>query len=77
MGKVKFAKLNVLENEENRHLAIKFGVMSTPTLIFFCEGRPVNAALGFQPKEILKKLVEDVLEKSPECIAKSTKIQIE
>ena len=74
--KVKFVKLNVLENAANRDIAIHHGIMSTPTLMFFCEGRPVGQTLGFMPKENLKKLIEDMLQKHKECIKQSTKLQI-
>lgn len=74
--KVKFAKLNVLENPANREIATHHGIMSTPTLMFFCEGRPVSHTLGFMPKENLIKLIEDMLQKHKECIKQSTKLQI-
>ncbi len=73
--KVKFAKLNVLANRENQHLAVKYGVMGTPTLIFFCDGRPVETVTGFRPKESLKQLVDDVIDKHRECIEKSTELK--
>lgn len=62
--KIKFVKLNVLETPANRELAIRHGIMSTPTLMFFCEGRPAGQALGFMPKEHLKKLIDDMLERA-------------
>jgi thioredoxin 1 len=76
-GKVKFASLNVLSNHENQHLALRFGVMGTPTLMFFCEGRPVNAAVGFKPKEKLEQLVEDAIKNHKDCIKKSTELKID
>lgn len=73
-GRVKFVKLNVLETSENREIAIQYGVMSTPTLTFFCAGRPVEGVIGFMPKERLKNIIEDMLEKHKECIAQSTEL---
>jgi len=73
--RVKFAKLNVLENLENQKIAAKYGIMGTPTLIFFCEGRPVEMVAGFQPKERLKQLIDDVIAKHRECIEKSTALE--
>ena len=73
--KIKFAKLNVLENEDNRHTAIHYGVMGTPTIVFFCEGRRVDEAVGFMPKGRLKKKLDDVLESHKECIAQSTELK--
>ena len=72
--KLKFAKFNVLANEENQHVALKYGIMSTPTLMFFCDGRPVQGIAGFMPKEQLKKLIEDVMGKHLECLEKSTEL---
>jgi len=73
-GKIKFVKLNVLEVSANREIAIRYGIMSTPTLLFFCEGRPVGQALGFMPKENLKGLLDDMFAKHRECIKHSTKL---
>ncbi len=74
-SKAKFLKLNVLENPANRDIAIRYGVMSTPTLMFFCDGRPVRQTLGFMPKEDLKRTIEDVLREHKECIRQSTEIE--
>ena len=74
-GKVKFVKMNVLSSHENNNLAAENGVMGTPTLIFYCEGRPVGTAVGFQPKERLKQLVDDMLEKNKQCLDQSTKLK--
>lgn len=44
---VKVCKVNV-DNEEE--LAIRFGVMSIPTLIVFKDGKAVRQSVGVQPK---------------------------
>ena len=41
-GKMKFVKLNMLENPSNQEIASNYGVMSTPILVFFCNGRPIG-----------------------------------
>lgn len=74
-SKVKFAKLNVLASQENQTVASKYGIMGTPTLVFFCDGRPVETVAGFQPKERLKQLVDDVIGKHRECVEKSTELK--
>jgi len=74
-NKVKFAKLNVLASNENRQIAVKYGIMGTPTLVFFCDGRPVETVTGFQPKERLKQLVDDVISKHRECVEKSSALK--
>ena len=48
------AKCNVDENEE---LALKYGVMSIPTLIIFRDGAEVGRLVGALPKE---KLAEEI-----------------
>ena len=47
-------KVNV---EEERDLAIKYGVRSIPTMVIFKNGKEVNRLVGFLPKEeILSKI---------------------
>ena len=72
--RVRFARLNVLENPKNQELTINYGIMGTPTLAFFCDGRIVGTVTGFQPKDRLRELVEDMIEKHRECVDKSTEI---
>ncbi|NLU37032.1 MAG: thioredoxin [Clostridiales bacterium] len=55
-GKVKIAKLNV---DENRELAMRFKVMSIPTLMLFKNGEVVNQLVGARPKAELVKLLEN------------------
>jgi len=74
-GKIKFVKLDVLKVSANREIAIRYGIMSTPTLLFLCEGRPVGQALGFMPKENLKGLLDDMVAKHRECIKHSTELK--
>lgn len=51
---VKVCKVNVDDEEE---LAVRFGVMSIPTLIVFKDGKAVRQSVGVQPKaEILDML---------------------
>ena len=53
-GKLQIAKLDVDHNNES---AIKYGVMSIPTLILFKGGKAVERIVGFMPKEkLLTKL---------------------
>ncbi|MBB6100146.1 thioredoxin 1 [Deinobacterium chartae] len=46
-GKVRITKLNVDENPET---AMKFRVMSIPTLILFRDGQPIDTIVGAHPK---------------------------
>ncbi|MGI6538049.1 MAG: thioredoxin [Caldicoprobacterales bacterium] len=56
-GKIKIGKVNV---DENRDLAMKYKVMSIPTLILFKDGEVVNQAIGARPKGELVKMLETV-----------------
>ncbi|HSR32380.1 MAG TPA: thioredoxin [Anaerolineae bacterium] len=53
-GKLQVTKLDV---DHNNASAMKYGVMSIPTLILFKDGQPVERIIGFMPKEkLLSKL---------------------
>ena len=54
-GKLAVAKCNV---DDNQDLAMKFGVMSIPTLIVFKNGEEVDRAGGAPPKARLQALLE-------------------
>lgn len=69
-----FFKLNV---SDNPHTAQRYGIMSTPTFKFFCEGRPVQELVGAAYPPLLKRTVEEVLQHGGECVRKSTKIDYE
>lgn len=53
-GELSVAKCNVDENEE---LAMRFGVMSIPTLIIFKDGKEIDRSIGSLPKDKLEALV--------------------
>jgi len=53
-GKVKIGKLNV---DENPQVAVKYNVMSIPTVIFFKEGKEVARQIGLESKETYLKLI--------------------
>jgi thioredoxin 1 len=57
-GKVDFFKINV---DNTPKLAVKYGVMSIPTLIIFKSGQPVSNIVGFRPKVELKKSLDAAL----------------
>ncbi|AEC02393.1 thioredoxin [Parasphaerochaeta coccoides] len=48
------AKVNV---DEEQSLAMRFGVMSIPTLIVFKDGEPIHTAVGVQREPELKKML--------------------
>ncbi len=75
-GKLKFSRFNVLKSQENQDLAAKYGIMSTPTLKFFCGGRPVQDIVGMLPKGYLQQAIEFAIKKHQECAEKSTPLSL-
>jgi thioredoxin 1 len=53
-GKIKVVKVNVDDNQE---LAIKYNVMSIPTIMLFKNGKAVDQAIGAAPSEFYEKLL--------------------
>jgi len=74
-GKAKFVKLNIKESHENLHIAQRYSIMGTPTLKFFCRGRVIGELVGYLPEEKLKEEIGRVLERSNDCLEKSTEIE--
>lgn len=52
---IKVCKINV---DEEQQLAIKYGVMSIPTLLVFKGGELVNQSVGVIPKEEVLNLIK-------------------
>ncbi len=59
-GKVKFAKVDI-DVEENKDLAVKYGVMSVPTLIIFSNGEVKETLVGVTSKSKLQQKLEALL----------------
>ncbi len=57
-GKVTVGKLDV---DVNGQTAMKYGVMSIPTLILFKDGKPVERLVGMMPKERLMAKIKPYL----------------
>jgi thioredoxin 1 len=74
-GKVKFVKLNILADVTNQEIANNYGVMSTPTLMFFCSGRPTGQTVGMMSKDDLGKALIDILGRYRTCLAQSTQLR--
>ncbi len=51
-GKVQVVKVDV---DENPNVTGQYQVMGVPTLLLFVDGKPVERATGYQPKERLVK----------------------
>ncbi len=74
-GKIKFVKINVLKDPSNKEIAGNFGIMSTPTLMFMCKGRPLGQIVGLQPKDALEKAMNDMLLRHRQCLGQSTELR--
>lgn len=57
-GKLAVAKCNV---DDNQDLAMKYGVMSIPTLVVFKNGEEIDRSVGALPKARLQALLEKYL----------------
>lgn len=57
-GRLKIGKMNV---DQNPMTASKFDVMSTPTMIFFKDGKQVNTLLGAQSREAIESHLQAIL----------------
>jgi thioredoxin 1 len=60
-GRVKFAKVDI-DVEGNKDLAVKYGVMSVPTLIIFSNGEVKDTMVGVTSKKKLAEKFEQVLQ---------------
>ena len=54
-GKVKIGKVNV---DEERALAMKFGIQSIPCFVFIKDGKVTDTVVGAMPKEALNRRLE-------------------
>jgi thioredoxin 1 len=57
-GKVLFGKLNV---DENPLMAMRYGIMGIPTLLFFKNGELVDRIVGAIPKQMLEQKIKSFL----------------
>jgi len=54
-GRVTLMKVNI---DENHGLAVRYGIQSIPTILFFKEGAVVDRVLGAAPKAVLRDIVD-------------------
>lgn len=68
---VRFGRFNILTNA---WIPERYGIRSTPTFKFFCEGKPVQEIVGAVYPALLKKIVDEVLVHGKHCARNSTTI---
>ena len=56
-NKVKVGKVNV---DEEKELAIKYGISSIPTLVIFKDGKIAKTLIGFRAKEEIKEVLNNI-----------------
>ncbi|HZW84675.1 MAG TPA: thioredoxin [Nitrososphaerales archaeon] len=54
-GRVKFVKV---DTDANQELAMQFGIMSIPTVMFFSKGKVEDIVVGAVPAAVLKSKIE-------------------
>ena len=57
-GKIKVGKLNV---DEARNIAMRYNIMSIPTLVIFKNGKEGFGFVGVQPKHIIIEKIKSIL----------------
>ena len=58
-GKIKFCKINTTEH---RHMAMRFKIMSIPTLLFFKDGEIVEVVKGAATREKIEEKLNALLD---------------
>lgn len=55
-----FASMNV---DQNRDVAIQYGIQSIPTLIIFKNGKEIQRFVGLQPEKVLSNTVKRIVQR--------------
>ncbi len=58
-GKVKFLKVNV---DESQSSAVKYSIMSIPTLLVFKDGQPIDQIIGLTSESNLRAVLDKALQ---------------
>jgi thioredoxin len=60
-GRVKFVRI---DTDDNQELAMQFGIMSIPTVMFFAKGKVEDIVIGAVPPAVLKTKLDNLLKKA-------------
>ncbi|MDR1205760.1 MAG: thioredoxin [Peptococcaceae bacterium] len=55
------AKICKMDTDQNQDTAVKYDIMSIPTLIFFKDGKEVARKVGLTPKAELSRMIDSYL----------------
>lgn len=73
--KMTFARLNIRSSHENTHIGMKYGIMGTPTMKVFCDGREVGEIIGYMDKDNLRHELDHILEESQRCLSQTNIVE--
>ena len=57
-GKISIARMDV---DQNPKTAVRYNIMSIPTLLLFKNGEPISHLVGLRPKEEMKRSMDEAL----------------
>lgn len=70
----KFTKLDIYASDQNSEIAEKYGIMGTPTMKVFCNGREIGEIVGYMDKDGIKRNLDQIIKRSDECLRNSTPV---
>lgn len=73
--RAELVKFNILADHENQHLATGYGVMGTPTMKVFCDGREVGEAVGYMGKQELRGELDRIVDQTERCLSQSSPLE--
>lgn len=53
-------KVYMIDTDENDELAMKYGIMSIPCIIYFKDGKEVNRSIGLRSKDEILDMIKNV-----------------
>ncbi len=71
----RFVRVNVLQGDEGRGLAMRSGVQVVPTLKVFYRGVIVGEVVGDRPLDEVVESLKEIINNKERCIARSTPIK--
>jgi thioredoxin 1 len=73
INKMRFAKVDVAAEPG---LIARYGIKSTPSLLFFSQGRPYFMVIGEAPKHQFESELDHILAQHKRCVARSSPIPV-
>ena len=70
-GVVSFGRINIVNNQWT---AERMGILSTPTFVMFCPGKPFQSMAGGIYPALLKRMIDESLASGNACMKQTTAI---